>query len=229
MKNDTRQPCTLSSQHRASLCALSFLLLVASAACQSGGSTANSEASGVVIINAPATGEVRRVLAREGMTVSEGTPIVEIAVQNETQAPTPTPGESAEARAARNFKTANVEIESARAEAVRHEAEVQRLTPLVSSGEASPAELEGERALYERAQQRLQQAQDAKRKAEGGLLASRTAEQQQPGSIAPPPAPLEQIVTANASSAGTVSVINARVGQRVKLGQPLATLRANQR
>jgi multidrug efflux pump subunit AcrA (membrane-fusion protein) len=204
------------------------LLLIASAsACRSGGDTNNSEARGVVIINAPATGQVRRVLAREGMSVSEGSPIVEIAVQNETQAPTPTPGESASSRAARNFRSADAEIEAARAEAVRHEAEVQRLTPLVSNGEASAAQLEGERALYERAQRRLQEAQESKQKAESGLLASRQAEQQPQGSIAPP-APLEQLVTANASSAGTVSVINARVGDRVKAGQPLATLRAGQ-
>ncbi len=127
----------------------------------------------------------------------------------------------------RNFKAADAEIEAARAEAVRHEAEVQRLTPMVASGEASEAQLEGERALSERAQQRLQQAQDAKRRAETGLLSARTAEQNQ-GSTAPP-APREQIITANASAAGTVSVISARVGDRVQQWQPLATLRADQR
>jgi multidrug efflux pump subunit AcrA (membrane-fusion protein) len=41
--------------------------------------------------------------------------------------------------------------------------------------------------------------------------------------------PSERIVTANASAAGTVSVISARVGQKVTAGQPLATLRAEQR
>jgi multidrug efflux pump subunit AcrA (membrane-fusion protein) len=209
------------------LYALVLALLVASAACQSNGGSKGSETGGIVIVNAPVSGEVRRVIAREGVTVDAGAPIVEIAVQEETAAPTPSPGESAQARAARNFKSADADIDAARAEAVKHEAEVQRLTPLVASGEASSAQLEGERALYERAQQRLQQAQDAKRKAESGLLSARAAEQQ-PSSI-PPLAPREQLVTANASSAGTVSVINARVGQRVKAGQPLATLRTDQR
>ncbi|HEY0404515.1 MAG TPA: hypothetical protein VGC89_02235 [Pyrinomonadaceae bacterium] len=227
MKNDARKPRSSSSHRKPWLLALSLLLVALTAGCRSGGGAETSEARGVVIVNSPATGQVRRLLAREGMTVSEGAPIVEIAVQNETQAPTPTPGESVAERAARNFKSADAEIEAARAEAVRHEAEVQRLTPLVSNGEASPAQLEGERALFEHAQQRLQQAQEAKRKAESGLLASRQSEQQQQGNFAPP-APLEQLVTANATSAGTVSVINARVGERVKVGQPLATLRSGQ-
>lgn len=221
-----------SSKLRPALYALALLTTLASLACQSGGGTSGgSDGRGIIIVNAPATGEVRRVLAREGMTVNEGAPIVEIAVQEENApAATPSPGESAEARAVRNFKAADAEIEAARAEAVRHEAEVQRLTPLVASGEASQAQLEGERALYERAQQRLQKAQDTKRSAETGLLASRQPGQQNQGSTAAPAqAPRERIVTANATSAGTVSVINARVGQKVTSGQPLATLRADQR
>ena len=117
--------------------------------------------------------------------------------------------------------------EAARAEAVRHDAEVQRLTPLVTSGEASAAQLEGERALFEQAERRLQQAQEAKRNAEGGLLAARQPEQNQV-SVPLASAPREKLVSATASSAGTVSVINARVGERVKEGQPLATLRADQ-
>lgn len=216
---------SLSSKRRIIFPALASALLAASAACQSNVGTSNSETRGIIIVNAPAAGEVRRVLAREGMTINEGAPILEIAVQTETAAPTPSQGESAESRAVRTFKAADAEIEAARAEAVRHEAEVQRLTPLVASGEASQPQLEGERALYERAQQRLQQAQDAKRRAETGLLTSRQSGQNQ----ASAPAPREQIVVASASAAGTVSAITARVGDRVKSGQPLATLRAGSR
>lgn len=205
--------------------ALALLPLFASSACQSSG-TSNSEASGIIVVNAPTTGEVRRVLVREGVAVNEGAAIVEIAVQTEAPVPAPSQGESAESRAARSYKSADAEIEAARAEAVRHEAEVQRLTPLVASGEASQGQLDGERALYEQAQQRLQRAQDAKRSAESGLLSARQSSQNQ--SSAPAPAPREQIVAARATSAGTVSVINAKVGQRVTVGQPLATLRAGQ-
>ena len=226
MTNNARASSALRLKRRTVFCALALTSLVASTACQSGVGTTNSEARGIIIVNAPAAGEVRRVLVREGMTINEGTPIVEIAVQTETAAPTPSPGESTEARAARNFKAADAEIEAARAEAVRHEAEVQRLTPLVASGEASQAQLEGERALYERAQQRLQQAQDAKRRAETGLLTSRQQSGQNQGGA---PAPREQIVIASATANGTVSAITIRVGERVKSGQPLATLRAGSR
>ncbi|MDQ3820791.1 MAG: hypothetical protein M3362_24325 [Acidobacteriota bacterium] len=209
------------------LCALALLAPVSTSSCKSSSSTTASEANGVIVVNAPATGEVRRILVSEGVAVSAGAPIVEIAVQTEGPAATvPTPGESAETRASRQLKSADSEIEAARAEAVRHDAEVQRLTPLVESGQASPAQLEGERALFERAEQRLQKAQEAKKNAESGLLAARQPGQDQ--ASAPADAqPREQIVAATATSAGTVSVINARVGDRVKAGQPLATLRSN--
>jgi multidrug efflux pump subunit AcrA (membrane-fusion protein) len=229
MTNNRRARFFSSVKQSFLLCPLALAALLSSSACQSSGSS-NSEARGVIIVNAPATGEVRRILVREGMTIDEGAPIIEIAVQGETQAPVPTPGESAETRAVRSFKAADAEIEAARAEAVRHEAEVQRLSPLVASGDASQAQLEGERALYERAQQRLQQAQDSKRRAESGLLAARQPDQNQAGNptttTTTAPAPREQIVIASATSAGTVSAIAARVGEKVKSGQPLATIRA---
>jgi biotin carboxyl carrier protein len=201
------------------------LVLIGATACSKSSSDPNVDSRGIIVVNAPATGEVRRILVSEGVAVGAGAPILEIAVQTEMPVATPTPGESAEARAARNLKSADAEIEAARAEAVRHDAEVQRLAPLVANGEASAAQLEGERALFERAQRRLQQAQDAKRNAEGGLLAARQPEQNQAPAAS---MPREKIVAATASSAGTVSVINARVGDRVKEGQPLATLRSNQ-
>lgn len=206
------------------IAALTLALL--GAACSKSTTDTTTDSRGIIVVNAPATGEVRRILVSEGVAVNAGTPIIEIVVQTETPAVTPTPGESAESRAARNLKAADAEIDAARAEAVRHDAEVQRLTPLVASGEASAAQLEGERALFEQAQRKLQQAQDAKRNAESGLLAARQPGQSQ--ATAPAALPREKLVAATASSAGTVSVINARVGERVKEGQPLATLRSDQ-
>lgn len=182
-------------------------------------------ASGIIVINAPATGEVTRLLTAEGLHLNKGAPVIEIAVQNKTAAATPDPGESAESQAIRNYRVADVEIDAARTEVVRHEAEVGRLTPLVASGEGSQGQLDGERALYEGAQRRLQQAQDAKRKAEGGLIAAR-----QPGLNRENESRSEslgQIVSAVATSDGTVTVISVRVGDKVKLGQPLATMRAD--
>ena len=211
----------------AALCALAFLTLFASASCRSNESRTSNEASrGIIVINAPAAGEVRKVLVREGMPVNEGATIVEIAVRDATPLVTPSPGENAESRAARNFKAAEAEIAAARAEAVRHQAEVERLTPLVASGDISQGQLDGERALYERAQQRLQRAQETKRSAESGLLAARQPDQKQNNTATL--APREQTVLAIATSAGTVSAISAHVGDRVTAGQPLATLRADQ-
>lgn len=201
---------------------LTIVLLLTGVACSSAKDGDNTTAPGIIVVNAPATGEVKRILTPEGVHVNPGTPVVEIAVQNDTVATTAKPGENAEAQAVRNYKAADAEIEAARAEAVRHGAEVERLTPLVASGQASQGELDGERALYEGAQRRLQQAQEAKRNAEAGLLAAR-----QPGlnrgNISTP-----QTVSAVATSAGTVAVISVRVGDKVKIGEPLATIRGDQ-
>ena len=201
-----------------------LVALAASVGCRSSGNT-NASARGIIIVNAPAAGEVRRVLVREGMVVNEGTPLVEIAVRTEAQGATATRAEDPVARAGRNIGAAQAGIEAARAEAVRAEVEVQRLSPLVASGEAPQAQLAGARADYERAQRRLQEAQGAAQNAQSGLVAAR---QQPQNNGAAPPAPSEKIVLAEAASAGTVSVVSARTGDRVTVGQPLATLRAAQ-
>jgi multidrug resistance efflux pump len=201
-------------------------LLVASSACGSRSSDdeATGETAGVVIVNAPAAGEVRRVLVNEGARLKKGDAVVEIVVRAEGPAPAPTRGEDPVAAAGRNIASAQAEVETARAEVVRAEVEVSRLTPLVASGQASQGELDGARATYERAQQRLQRAQTATQGAQAGLVAAR-----QPSRIStPPPAPPEQVVYATASSDGTVSVVSVRAGARVTAGQPLATLRTEQ-
>ena len=179
---------------------------------------------GVIVVNAPATGEIRRVLVREGMEVVEGQPIAEIAVHPTAQSAPTTGADERQARAALSIQAAQAEVEAARAEVVRHEVEVQRLTQLVSSGQASQGDLDGETALYERAQQRLQRAKTAAQQAQSGLVAAR---QQSLNSSNTTPSPTEQIVAARASGAGTVSALNARIGERVVAGQPLATIRAH--
>jgi multidrug resistance efflux pump len=203
---------------------LTCLLVVASSACGSSSDGSNGETPGIVIVNAPAAGVVKRVLASEGVGLKKGDAVVEIVVPAQGPAPAATPGEDPVSAAGRNISAAQAEVEAARAEVVRAEVEVSRLTPLVASGQASQGELDGARATYERAQQRLQRAQTAAQGAQAGLVAAR-----QPNRIAtPPPAPLEQVVYAVASSDGTVSAVNVRVGTHVAAGQPLATLRAEQ-
>lgn len=205
-------------------CTLILLVCSFGAGCRSTNNSAD-ETGDIIVVNAPAAGVVRRVLVSEGMTVAAGTPIVEIALPQSAQTSVPTPGESAEARAVRDVRASQGQIEAARADVIRHQAEVQRLTPLVAAGQASQADLDGERALYDQAQQRLQQAETAARQANEGLIAAR--QPNAPTSTMPQPAPTEQTVTARATSGGTVRVISARVGDHVTSGQPLATLRGN--
>jgi multidrug efflux pump subunit AcrA (membrane-fusion protein) len=213
-----------SRKLRVALCACAMVMFALSSGCRSQvGSGGGTDTSGIIIVNAPAAGEIRRVLVREGMSVNKDAPIVEIVVRTEAPTAQPTQTEDPQARAARNIQSSKAEVEAARAEVVRTEVEVQRLTPLVATGQATQAELDGARAAYERAQQRFQKAQETERGAQSGLV---TARQQSQNSSNAPPAPTEQIVIARASSAGKVTVINAQVGQRVTAGQALATLRA---
>lgn len=211
--------------HPARLAFAAFLLcgLFATSACGSR-SVDEGETAGVIIVNAPAAGEVKRVLVNEGTQVRKGDPVVEIVVCAEgAVAPTPR-GEDPVAAAGRNIASAQAEVEAARSEVVRAEVEVSRLTPLVSSGQASQGELDGARATYERAQQRLQRAQTAAQGAQAGLVAARQPNR----NVAPPPAPSEKVIYATATSDGTVSVVSVRPGALVTAGQPLATLRAEQ-
>ena len=143
-----------------------------------------------------------------------------------TQSAQAGPTDDPVARAAKNVGATQGEIETARADVVRAEVEVQRLQPLVASGQASQGELDGARAVYERAQQRFQSAQNAAQSAQSGLIAARQQQMNGTNGLAPAATPAEQTIYARATSAGRVAVINVRVGERVTEGQPLATLRA---
>jgi len=211
------------TKRRRALSVALALVACAAASCRSG---AGDEAGGIVVVNAPASGVVRRVLVSEGATVNEGAGVVEIVVRMQPQSTQAPPSQDPVVRAAQTLGAAQSEIEAARAEVVRAEVEVHRLEPLVASGQSSQGELDGARATYERAQQRFQRAQTAAESAQSGLVAAR--QQQLGGTKAPAtsPTPTEQTVVARASVAGRVSVLNVRVGETVTAGQPLATLRA---
>ena len=227
MRSDFAQLFSMRRKLRLTPLIHALLALLVSSACQSQTARDGSgDARGIIIVNAPATGEIRRVLVREGMTVNEGAPIVEISVRTEGQsAPQAAQAEDPQARAARNIQSSQAEVEAARADVVRKEVEAQRLSALVATGDAPQAQLDGARAEFEQAQRRLQQAQSKAGNAQTGLA---TARQQSQNSSTPAQTFSEQLVTARASSAGTLSVINAKIGDRVTVGQPLATLRANQ-
>jgi len=197
-----------------------LLLCLVAPGCKS----TNENNGGIAVVNSPTTGRVKRIVAAEGVHVEQGTPIIEMVVQSEAFATATPVGGGAEARAVSSYQSSDAEIQAARAEVVRHDAEVARLTPLVNSGEASQGQLDGERALYEQAQRRLTQAQEEKRNAEGALLAARQPNPPQQVNI---PTPREQIIAALSSSPGKVAVINVRVGDLVKQGEPLATIRVD--
>jgi multidrug resistance efflux pump len=207
---------------------LSVCALLGATACGSRPAGETEGAEGIVVVNAPAAGVVRRVLAGEGAHVLEGAPVVEIAASVEgAGAARAQATEDPQARAARGVTASQSEVEAARAEVVRTEVEVQRLTPLVASGAATQGELDGARAQYDRAQQRFRRAQDAAQGAQSGLIAARQPTLNSQGTAVTAATPAERIVAAQASSAGVVSVMSVRVGDRVTAGQPLATLRAD--
>lgn len=156
------------------------------------------------------------MLVAEGVEVNAGAPVVEIAVRKEVGERAANNNESSEA--ATRLRVAQNEVEAARAEVVRHEAEIQRLAPLVAAGQAPAAQLDAERALYEQAQRRLQQAQDTARASTSALVVEQRSPASNAGTM------VEEMVVARAPSAGTVRVISVKPGQRVVVGQPIATL-----
>jgi multidrug efflux pump subunit AcrA (membrane-fusion protein) len=226
MTNRLRTAAKPSRRRGGAALFIALAALSAAPACRSGAVRDEPSSLGVVVVNAPSAGEVRRVLVREGMQVGEGDPVVEIVVRTAAPATAQPQGEDPVARAGRSIGAAQGEVEAARAEVVRTEVEVGRLTPLVATGEATQGQLDGARADYERAQQRFQRAQSAAQSAQSGLVVAR---QQSQNTSAAAPATVEQVVTARATSAGTVSAVSARVGETVRAGQPLATLRAGGR
>jgi multidrug efflux pump subunit AcrA (membrane-fusion protein) len=195
--------------------ALSLLLLTGGCGAFKKKDSAN--ASGIIVINSPASGEVRRILVSEGSAVSAGTPIIEIAVQEESQ--TPQPEEDAGIRARNSYRAAQSQVTSAQADAERAAVEVQRVRGLVSGGNAPQSQLDAAQAEYQRAQVRLQAAQSSVQSAQTGIVI------QEGKTDSPNPAVVpEKIVRATSTSAGILRVLNAKPGQHVSVGQPIATV-----
>ncbi|MFN2455457.1 MAG: hypothetical protein ABR577_14680 [Pyrinomonadaceae bacterium] len=200
-------------------------------ACNRSTSTDSSDV-GLFILNAPAAGEVRRVLVKEDAAVNQGAIVIELAVRQESsETSTPSPQQSPDdsqqkARAA--AQSVQSQIAAARAAAERASVEVERMTALVASNDAPQPQLDAARAEYQRAQERLQRTQQ-------NLSLSNAAPPPTPqrGNSAPPnatniAAPREQLVAVRAPAAGTIRAIGVSIGQRVTAGQPLATIRTNE-
>jgi multidrug efflux pump subunit AcrA (membrane-fusion protein) len=166
-----------------------------------------TEQSRDVVVSAPATGVVRRVLVDEGASVEKDAAIIEITVQPPTS-PQPANTNGDEAKADR---VAAANLASAEGEAKRAAAELQRIEPLVKRGLASKAELDKARAQSIDAQQRLTVAREGAHKA---------VNRNQPPAIASS----EQVVTVRVPSAGTLRAFTIHAGDQVVAGQPIATL-----
>src|SRR5207237_10117152 len=95
MMRDARDMARPLASKRRGLPLAVLLLLVVSASCRSG---ANDEASGSVVVNAPAPGGRKRVLVSEGAMVNEGAGVVEIAVRTQPQSTQAPPSQDPVAR-----------------------------------------------------------------------------------------------------------------------------------
>lgn len=206
----------LTSKHRLPALLFIFFGLTATEACRL--SSSDDNAANLFVVNAPATGRIRRVLVSEGSEVAENAGIVEIAVAS--NAPVST-GENSLERARRETQNTQAETKAAEAELERASIEVQRVEPLVASNAAPPAQLDAARAQYQTAQDKLDSARRRGQTSQtdlavrqGGNLASATQSAN------------ENIVVARASVAGNLRVISASVGQTIKIGQPIATIAA---
>jgi multidrug efflux pump subunit AcrA (membrane-fusion protein) len=203
---------------RRSLGLLSLCLFVVTAtACRS--SNSSEKPRGLVVVNATATGIVRRVLASEGAAVNENAVILEIAEQPDLPAAQQPQTDDSQARAQAANAVAQREIQADEAEVQRAAVEVQRIQSLVASGAAAQAQLDAARAQYQQAQEKLQLAKDKAQSAQRNLIA-----QQGRAVSQSPPKPSEQIISVRVPSSGIVRVISVRAGQRVTEGQPIATI-----
>ncbi len=196
---------------------LSLLALLPATACRSNDKGAST--SGLVVVKAPATGQVRRVLASEGSSVNEGAVLVEIAVESSSGAARPDSGDDGTlARAA--LETARKQISEAEADVNRAAVEARRIEPLVQSRAAPQSQLDAARAQYQQAQERLDRLRQTARSAQNQIVSSEGRK------LSAAPAPTEKIVEVRVPVSGTVRVLRARAGQEIIAGQPVATVSA---
>jgi len=151
------------------------------------------------------------------VSVREGAPIIEI----ETDAARPTISNSA----SEAERTALAQAAAARSAAgtlqreVEHASvEVQRVEALVAQQRAPPSQLDAARAVYQQAQERLQQGKDVATTSpinpNDNPDAARVRSTQSGANT----------ILVRATTAGDVRVVAVRAGQRVSAGQPVVTL-----
>lgn len=182
------------------------------------GSKTDGDAAHLVVVTAPAAGEIRRVLVREGAPINVNATIVEIAPPTANQPAAPTAANSAAPPNAQN--DARQTVQAAEKELTRAAIAVSRMESLVASNSAPQAQLDAARADFERAQKRLQQIRAAAQSAQTAAILRRGADAV-PAAAATPP---EKIIPVPAPTNGILSVISVRAAQKVRAGEPIATI-----
>ena len=219
---ESKAPISQKRARRSLALLLLSAFIVSATACRS--SESDETPRGLVVVNATATGLVRRVLASEGAAISENAPIIEIAVQSEQPASPQAQSGNPQSQAQAASAVAQREIQAAEADVERAAVEVQRVEPLVAAGSASPAQLDAARSQYQQAQEKLQRARDRAQSVTRNLVVQQGRAQSQTAAR-----PSEQIVAVRVSVSGVVRVISVREGQRVTAGQPIATVATDKR
>ena len=191
-------------------------VVVFSAACQSEKKSDTPE--NLVVVKSPADGIISKVLVSEGAKVGKDAGIVEIETNSETRiAPV---DEKNDKSGGGNLQAIEMEIRNAENEVERTSVEVERVESLIASNSVPQAQLDAARADFQRAQEFLRNVREKKKNQETALLIERSRGE----TVVSENKTGKKIVVVRVSEAGILKVLNARVGQKVKTGQPLATV-----
>ena len=189
------------------------------AACQPK-KTADAPAN-LFVVKSPADGIISRVLVSEGAAVGKDAGIVEIETNGETQ-PAPLDEKNNKSGGV-NLQAIETEITNAENEVERTSVEVERVKSLVATNSVPQSQFDAARADFQKAQERLQNVREKKKNQETALLIERSRGE----TVTSENMPDNKIVVVRTSEAGILKVLSARVGQKVKTGQPLATVSTN--
>ena len=196
-----------------------IVAVIFGAACQS--KKTSDAPENLVVVKSPADGIISKVLVSEGAAVGKDAGIVEIETNGETQ--TAPIDEKNNKSGGVNLEAIETEITNAENEVERTSVEVERVKSLVATNSVPPAQLDAARADFQRAQELFQNLREKKKNQETALLIERSRSE----TVTSENMTGNKIVVVRVSEAGILKVLNARVGQKVKTGQPLATVSKN--
>ncbi len=207
-------------QRRKLLFPFAAVVFACGAACHSAND--NNATGEIFVVKSPTDGTISQILVSEGAAIRKDAGIVEIETRGTSEKPLPENDSRPPLTA--TVQQSQKDVEAARREVERASVEVQRVEPLVASNSVPPAQLDAARADFQKAQERLQNALDQEKARETDLLVEQSRGASSTSQAAPPST---RTVVARVPIAGTLKVLNARVGQKVKTGQPLATVLQN--